>query len=110
MSPVQPVGGQGVQLKACTVVSIEIHDVPSICVYNFSNIWRNLCRCCEGAGAFPNNLVQHAADSQMLCTQEEVKPAFSTAGVPKMIERIRVDGGSDEGPSHLEVQHGAGAG
>ena len=57
----------------------------------------------KGAGAFPKNPAQHAADLQMLCTQEEVKPAFSTAGGPKMIECIRVDGESDEGPSHLEV-------
>ena len=55
----------------------------------------------KGAGAFPKNPAQHAADLQM---QEEVKPAFSTAGGPKMIKCIRVDGGSDEGPSHLEVQ------
>ena len=75
--------------------------------YNFSKTQTSGEICVgvvKGAGAFPKNPAQHAADLQMLCTQEEVKPAFSTAGGPKLIECIRVDGGSDEGPSHLEVQ------
>lgn len=57
--------------------------------YNFSKVqtFGEICvQVVKGAGVFPKNPPQHAADLQMLCTQQEVKPAFSTAGVSKMIE------------------------
>lgn len=53
---------------------------------------------------------QHAADFQLLQQQDLLAPIFfkSTAPydikVPKDIHFIRVDGASDEGPSHVEVQ------
>ena len=55
----------------------------------------------------PKNPCQHAADLAMLEQQEELQPAFRhpDTGAPKSIDCIRVDGASDEGPSHLEVQY-----
>lgn len=60
----------------------------------------------KGAGVFPKNPAQHMADLEMLETMEEMKPSFfnSVTNKPKTIECIRVDGASDEGPAHVEVQ------
>lgn len=53
------------------------------------------------------NPAQHFADSKMLQEQDNVKPAFCNhdSGLQKKIECIRVDGCSDEGPGHTEVQY-----
>ena len=49
---------------------------------------------------------QHMADLNMLQEKPELKPAFfGPDGNQKLIECIRVDGASDEGPAHLEVQY-----
>ena len=49
---------------------------------------------------------QHMADLNMLQDKAELKPVFlNPGGNRKLIECIRVDGASDEGPSHLEVQY-----
>ena len=47
------------------------------------------------------------ADLRLLETQTELAPAFLNVhnGAPKSVECIRVDGASDEGPSHEEVQN-----
>lgn len=60
----------------------------------------------KGAGVFPKNPVQHVADLEMLETMEKMKPSFfnSVTNKPKTIECIKVDGASDEGPAHVEVQ------
>jgi hypothetical protein len=53
---------------------------------------------------------QHAADLQMLLQKDLLKSVFfnpshsDEASVPKDIHFIKVDGASDEGPTHVEVQ------
>ena len=49
---------------------------------------------------FPKNPSQHAADLEMLESNPLSKPFLSD----RNIDCIRVDGGVDEGPSHVEVQ------
>ena len=55
---------------------------------------------------YPKNPAQHAADMKMLLRKSELQPAFVNPenGLSKQITCVRVDGASDEGPSHLEVQ------
>ena len=51
------------------------------------------------------NPCQHAADLAMLQSMETYHPLFyKETGEAKDVECIRVDGASDEGPSHVEVQ------
>ena len=54
----------------------------------------------------PKNPCQHAADLLMLTKQEELKPVFFNlkTDTPKSIDCICMDGASDEGPGHEEVQ------
>ena len=49
---------------------------------------------------------QHAADLEFLESIEKLHPVFFNLsnGLPKSVECIRVDGASDERPSHEEVQ------
>ena len=49
---------------------------------------------------YPKDPLQHAADVVMLENEQEFKPCMKN----KPIDCIRVDGASDEGPSHKEVQ------
>jgi len=60
----------------------------------------------KGAGVYPKNPAQHIADLEMLELCDVVKPLFlnPTTNEPKPVECIQVDGGSDEGPGHIEVQ------
>ena len=52
------------------------------------------------------NPAQHFADLVMLQEQPKFQSAFYDAnGQPKQVDCIRVDGSSDEGPSHEEVQY-----
>ena len=55
---------------------------------------------------YPKNPTQHAADLRMLENCESMAQAFinPVTKTPKQIECIRVDGASDEGPTHEEVQ------
>ena len=77
--------------------------------YNFSRT-ETTPEFCAGVvkpvGLFPKNPTQHLSDLEMLENAPEMKPAFINpiTGVRKEIECIRVDGASDEGPSHEEVQ------
>ena len=49
---------------------------------------------------------QHIADIRMLQEKQELKNVFSDSQSKlKPVDCIRVDGASDEGPSHLEVQY-----
>ena len=48
------------------------------------------------------NPVQHITDFRMLSIKDDFSPAFR--GAPKMFDCIRVDGATDEGLSHEEVQ------
>ena len=54
----------------------------------------------------PKNPCQHSVDLQMLEKQPELEPAFvnPVTNVTKAVDAIRVDGASDEGPTHDEVQ------
>ena len=60
----------------------------------------------KGAGVFPKNPAQHMSDLEMLEKSTELQEAFLNPDTqqPKKIECIRVDGASDEGPLHQEVQ------
>ena len=54
---------------------------------------------------YEKNPAQHSADLPMLQDIPELQPAFTNPdGGPKKIECVRVDGASDEGPGHTEVQ------
>ena len=57
-------------------------------------------------GIHHKNPCQHAMDLKMLEEKEQLKPVFYNleAGREKRIDCVRVDGASDEGPSHEEVQ------
>ena len=76
--------------------------------YNFSGTSTTL-ECCAGVvkaqPLFPKSPAQHAADFEMLQHEEELKNVFlQPNGERKPILCVRVDGASDEGPSHEEVQ------
>ena len=76
--------------------------------YNFTST-ETTTEFCAGvvkpSGVFPKNLAQHAEDFQMLSQKPELESAFfREKRKPKEIVCVRVDGASDEGPSHLEVQ------
>ena len=61
----------------------------------------------KSSGTYPKNPAQHASDLAMLDSKEELKQVFFNmwSGAPKQVECIRVDGASDEGPGHEEVQY-----
>lgn len=76
--------------------------------YNFSAT-KSTSELCAGivkaAKVYPKNPTQHYADLEMLCDIPELQSAFTTtAGLPKRIECVRVDGATDEGPAHEEVK------
>ena len=60
----------------------------------------------KGAGVYLKNATQHAADLAMLEKVPTIQPAFLNPQIDnaKQIECIRVDGATDEGPSHQEIQ------
>lgn len=63
------------------------------------------CGVVKGAGVYPKNPAQHMEDFEMLEKCDSLQPLFiNPDGKSKLIECIRVDGGGDEGPSHVEVQ------
>ena len=79
--------------------------------YNFTGT-RSTTEICAGVvkapvSIHPKNPCQHTADIAMLEQQVELLPAFQhpETGAPKALDCIRVDGASDEGPSHEEVQY-----
>ena len=61
----------------------------------------------KAAPIFSKSPAQHAADFQMLQSQAKLKPVYvhPDTGNDKRIVCIRVDGASDEGPAHEEVQY-----
>ena len=78
--------------------------------YNFSKTNTTGEVCVGVVKAFPlhqKNPAQHFADLCMLESKEELKPVFLNlqSGLPKAIECVRVDGATDEGPAHAEVQY-----
>ena len=60
----------------------------------------------KASGVYPKNPAQHAADIEFLQKQPELQVVFTDqqTNFPKSIVSIRVDGGSDKGRSHEEVQ------
>ena len=60
----------------------------------------------KGSKVYPKNPGQHTSDLKMLSEQVELREAFINPEThhPKNIECIRVDGATDEGPSHDEVR------
>jgi len=60
----------------------------------------------KAAKVHQKNPAQHIADLCMLESKEELLPVFVNlhTGLPKLVECVRVDGATDEGPSHDEVQ------
>ena len=78
--------------------------------YNFSSTDTTIEDCVgvvKASGTYPKNPAQHACDLEMLDSKEELKHVFKNMEMesPKQIECIRVDGASDEGPGHEEVQY-----
>ena len=55
---------------------------------------------------FHKNSAQHVADMELLSENEHCRSTFiNPLTGKKQIECVRVDGGYDEGPLHLEVQY-----
>ena len=73
--------------------------------YNFTGT-KTTGEMCAGIvkvhGLYPKNPAQHSADLKMLLNTTELKPAFINQETQqqKLITCVRVDGASDEGPSH----------
>ena len=75
--------------------------------YNFSATNTTTEMCVGVVKAEPlhyKNPAQHAADLEILQDKEELSCIFFQNSQPKPFDCIRVDGASDEGPSHEEVQ------
>ena len=98
--------------QALTTYTDYVNRYPSILQttsYNFTgtNTTSEVCvGIVKASGLFPKNPAQHAADIEFLQRKPELKPIFMDPinDVPKRIVCVRVDGASDEGPSHEEVQ------
>ena len=77
--------------------------------YNFTGTKTTKEMCAgivKASKVFPKNPAQHYADLSMLSEQTEFLSVFnSVPGCPKQIECVRVDGATDEGPSHEEVKY-----
>ena len=60
----------------------------------------------KAAKVHQKNPAQHIADLSMLESKDDLKPVFINplTGLPKSVECVRVDGATDEGPAHDEVQ------
>lgn len=95
-----------------TIHTDNVNCYPSVLQttsYNFTGTQTTDEQCIgvvKAAPIFPNNPVQHAADFNMLQSKQELQISFlnPSNGKPKSIICVRVDGASDEGPSHEEVQ------
>jgi hypothetical protein len=77
--------------------------------YNFSKTDATLELCAgvvKPSRLFWKYPTQHMKDFEMLEDQNELKQAFINplTGKRKLVECIQVDGATDEGPSHLEIQ------
>lgn len=78
--------------------------------YNFAGT-KTTGEICMGVVKAPvlyeKNSAQHLADMELLSQNDHCKSTFINpeTGKQKQIECVRVDGGYDEGPPHLEVQY-----
>ena len=98
--------------QALTTYTDYVNRYPSLLQttsYNFTGT-QTTAEVCVGivkaSGLYQKNPAQHAADINFLQNQQELRPVFFSAetNLPKCMECIRVDGASDEGPNHEEVQ------
>ena len=95
-----------------TTYTDYVNKYPSILQtssYNFSKTHTagELCAgVVKGQMIFPKNPAQHFADMLMLQEAPILQPAFISPKTrePKMVQCVRVDGATDEGPAHEEVQ------
>ena len=97
--------------QALTTHTDYVNKYPSIIQttsYNFTGT-KNTGELCAGVvkaqAIYPKNPAQHYADLNLLSVAPELQPSFLNpqTNKPKLIECARVDGASDEGPSHDEV-------
>ena len=99
------VQGQDILTTGCDYVN-KYPSVLQITSYNFPATGTTAEMCVgvvKAPGVFPKNPAQYAADLNML--EQQVGVAFQDqAGDHTPIHCIRVDGATDEGPSHEEVQ------
>ena len=76
--------------------------------YNFSSTSNTSKVCCgvvKASVEHEKSPSQHAADIRMLGTIPQLSPVFRRpGGEVKEIECIHIDGGTDEGSSHVEVE------
>ena len=82
-------------------------SVIQITSYNFTGTGTTPERCVGVVKALPlhhKNPAQHASDLAMIQAKDKLSFVFFHNSDPKPIECIRVDGATDEGPSHEEVQ------
>ena len=98
--------------QALTTYTDFVNRYPSLLQttsYNFSGT-QTTAEVCVGvvkaSGVYPKNPAQHAADISFLENHPEIKPVFidPKTNERKAVDCIRVDGASDEGPVHEEVQ------
>lgn len=84
-------------------------SVLQVSSYNFTATATTKEMCAgvvKASKVYPKNPVQHFADYEMLSLQPEYHSIFNnpSTGCPKRFECVRVDGATDEGPSHDEVR------
>lgn len=98
--------------QSLTTYAVYVNKYPSLLQttsYNFSGT-QTTGEVCVGmvkaSGLYPKNPAQHAADIAFIEKQPQVNSVFINPDTEshKVIECIRVDGASDEGPAHEEVQ------
>ena len=55
---------------------------------------------------YPKNPAQHFADLEMLSKMSDLQSVFNNSSTckPKAVECVRINGASNEGPSHEEVK------
>ena len=86
-----------------------VNKYPSIIQttsYNFTKTNTTPEVCVGVVKAVQKNPAQHYSDLLMLSQKDELRPVFQTStGSPKLIDCIRVDGATDEGPGHENVQY-----
>lgn len=100
-------------VHGCNVLTTHTEHVnryPSvlqITSYNFTGTPTTAELCAGVVKATPlhyKNPAQHEADFEMLKTRELLSGAFHASGGNENIICVQVDGASDEGPAHDEVQ------
>ena len=99
-------------MNALTTRTNYVNKTPSVLQttsYNFTRTKTTAEVCVGVVKAVPIHKKNpaHYSDLQMLAKEQYLKPVFFNikTGLPKSIDCIRVDGATDEGPSHETVQY-----